>query len=102
MCSFLLTSWMLQNLAWINFFMQRRGPDATSVVELPQGFRTVHNLLSLTGAVKTLQPFLKVESSTGRSSRPRSTQTHHEVELARSSSRRESGERRTESAFASV
>ncbi|CAD7943236.1 unnamed protein product [Amoebophrya sp. A120] len=54
MCSFLLTSWVLQNLPWLNYFMQLRGPDATTHTRR-QGFTFVHNLLHMTGD-RVLQP----------------------------------------------
>ena len=34
MCSFLFTTWVIRNLVYINWHMQHRGPDATSVFEL--------------------------------------------------------------------
>ena len=55
MCSFLITSWIIQNLAYVNFFMQRRGPDVTNHVR-KRGYTFVHNLLHMTGE-KRLQPF---------------------------------------------
>ena len=55
MCSFLFTTWAIINLAKINFFLQKRGPDATTTTEY-EGFTLVHNLLHMTGE-RVLQPF---------------------------------------------
>lgn len=55
MCSFLITSWIIQNLAYVNYYMQRRGPDVTNHVR-KGGWSFVHNLLHMTGE-KRLQPF---------------------------------------------
>lgn len=30
MCSFLVSSWLLTNLTYVNFFMRPRGPDLTT------------------------------------------------------------------------
>lgn len=54
MCSFLITSWVINNLAYINYFMQRRGPDATSHVRYG-AYSFVHNLLHMTGD-RLIQP----------------------------------------------
>lgn len=57
MCSFLITSWLISNLTAVNFFLQRRGPDATQTLQ-KGGFTFVHNLLHMTGG-RTLQPFVE-------------------------------------------
>lgn len=54
MCSFLLSSLILQNLNFLNFFMQKRGPDDTTHV-VRNGYSFVHNLLHMTGE-RVLQP----------------------------------------------
>ena len=41
--------------------MVRRGPDATNRVTGERGFEYVHNLLSMTGAGLTLQPFVSAD-----------------------------------------
>ena len=60
MCSFLITSWIIQNLAYVNYFMQRRGPDVTNHVR-KDGGPFVHNLLRMTGE-RRLQPFSYLEN----------------------------------------
>ena len=62
MCSFLLTSWALYNLVFVNEFMHRRGPDATSAVLGDLALTYVHNLLHMTGE-RTLQPLTSSWSS---------------------------------------
>ena len=59
MCSFLLTAFLAVDLErnGANFFLQRRGPDATTVSE-NFGFTWVHNLLHMTGE-RILQPFIE-------------------------------------------
>jgi len=57
MCSFLLTNIGQFVLAYVNYLLQRRGPDATNVIK-HNDFTFVHNLLHMTGE-KTLQPFIK-------------------------------------------
>jgi len=54
MCSFLVTNKKINNIENVNFFMQKRGPDETNIVEY-NGIYFLHNLLSLTGE-KTPQP----------------------------------------------
>ncbi|CAK9097957.1 Asparagine synthetase [glutamine-hydrolyzing] 2 (Glutamine-dependent asparagine synthetase 2) [Durusdinium trenchii] len=61
MCSFLAANQLITNLAFVNFFLQPRGPDVTTHVRL-HGFDFVHNLLHMTGERRP-QPFV---SSDGR------------------------------------
>jgi len=56
MCSIVLTNFEIENLEWVNFFNQRRGPDKTTQVQ-HENFTFVHNLLSITGEF-TPQPFI--------------------------------------------
>lgn len=56
MCSFLAANQFISNLTFVNFFMQPRGPDATTHTRL-HGFDFVHNLLHMTGERRP-QPFL--------------------------------------------
>eukprot|EP00435_Cladocopium_sp_Y103_P064428 s818_g26.t1 len=55
MCSFLVSSWLLSNLTYVNFFMRPRGPDLTTHINL-HNFTFVHNLLHMTGE-RIPQPF---------------------------------------------
>lgn len=55
MCSFIVANWLIQNLTYINFLLQPRGPDATNTWQ-GYGFHFVHNLLHMTGE-RVLQPF---------------------------------------------
>ncbi|CAJ1382506.1 unnamed protein product [Effrenium voratum] len=55
MCSFLAANQLIANLAFVNFFLRPRGPDATSHVRM-HGFDFVHNLLHMTGERRP-QPF---------------------------------------------
>jgi len=48
MCSFLFTNKKINNIDTANFFLQKRGPDKTSVLNV-DGFTFIHNLLSITG-----------------------------------------------------
>lgn len=48
MCSFLFTDKKIDNLDPINFFIQKRGPDKTTIKSIDK-FTFVHNLLSITG-----------------------------------------------------
>jgi len=57
MCSFLVANQMIMNLAFVNFFLRPRGPDATTHTRL-HGFDFVHNLLHMTGERRP-QPFLE-------------------------------------------
>eukprot|EP00439_Symbiodinium_sp_Y106_P032200 s4318_g3.t2 len=59
MCSFLVSSWLLSNLTYVNFFMRPRGPDLTTRAEL-HNFTFVHNLLHMTGE-RVPQPFVSSE-----------------------------------------
>ena len=61
MCSFLAANQLIANLAYVNFFLQPRGPDATTHLRL-HGFDFVHNLLHMTGERRP-QPFLSPERS---------------------------------------
>lgn len=56
MCSFIVINQLIRHLAFVNFFLQRRGPDATTHTHL-NGFDFVHNLLHMTGE-RTPQPFV--------------------------------------------
>jgi asparagine synthase (glutamine-hydrolysing) len=56
MCSFIFTNRAIEDLNWVNFYSQRRGPDLTNVIDL-DGYYLVHNLLSITGRFSP-QPFL--------------------------------------------
>ncbi|CAK9032158.1 Asparagine synthetase [glutamine-hydrolyzing] 1 (Glutamine-dependent asparagine synthetase 1) [Durusdinium trenchii] len=56
MCSFLVSSWLLTNLTYVNFFMRPRGPDLTTRIHL-HNFTFVHNLLHMTGE-RIPQPFV--------------------------------------------
>ena len=56
MCSFLVANQIITNLAFVNFFLQPRGPDLTTHTRL-YGFDFVHNLLHMTGDRRP-QPFL--------------------------------------------
>lgn len=60
MCSFLFTNKNINNVDEVNFFLKRRGPDATNCL-IFQDFLYLHNLLSITGE-KTVQPFLGKKS----------------------------------------
>lgn len=55
MCSFLVSSWLLTNLSYVNFFMRPRGPDLTTRINI-HNFTFVHNLLHMTGE-RIPQPF---------------------------------------------
>jgi len=55
MCSFIAANFLIQNLTYVNFFLQPRGPDATRHWH-GYGFDFVHNLLHMTGE-RVLQPF---------------------------------------------
>ena len=48
MCSFLVTNRKNFDVGFVNFFLQKRGPDATSYMN-NDGFFYLHNLLSITG-----------------------------------------------------
>ena len=61
MCSFLVTSYLVVNLLYVNYFLRFRGPDRTDMVSL-NGFHFCHNLLHITGAV-TPQPFVSADRS---------------------------------------
>lgn len=56
MCSFIVFNQLIRNLVYVNFFLQRRGPDATTHTHF-NGFDFVHNLLHMTGD-RTPQPFV--------------------------------------------
>lgn len=56
MCGFFLTNLELYDQDWVNYFVQKRGPDCTGRYDL-NGFSFIHNLLSMTGEV-TEQPFI--------------------------------------------
>lgn len=56
MCSFLAANQLITNLAFVNFFLQPRGPDVTTHMRL-HGFDFVHNLLHMTGQRRP-QPFV--------------------------------------------
>lgn len=56
MCSIIGTTRKIHNLAQVNYFEGRRGPDCTKVLTHGK-FTLVHNLLSITGVV-TPQPFV--------------------------------------------
>lgn len=56
MCSFLFANQLINNLAFVNFFLQPRGPDVTTHTRM-EGFDFVHNLLHMTGELQP-QPFL--------------------------------------------
>lgn len=55
MCSVLITNRKIHNFEQVNYYLQFRGPDHTSRVEI-NGITFVHNLLSISGAF-TPQPF---------------------------------------------
>lgn len=55
MCSILITNRKIVDFEKVNFYLQFRGPDHTSRVEI-NGITFVHNLLSISGAF-TPQPF---------------------------------------------
>ena len=57
MCSILLTNKKAPNVERANFYLQRRGPDKTTVTEI-DNWTLVHNLLSITGDF-TPQPLSK-------------------------------------------
>ena len=61
MCSFLVTSYLILNLLYVNYFLRFRGPDRTDIVSL-NGFHFCHNLLHITGAI-TPQPFVSADRS---------------------------------------
>lgn len=56
MCSFLAVNQLITNLAFVNFYLRPRGPDATTHIRL-HGFDFVHNLLHMTGERRP-QPFV--------------------------------------------
>eukprot|EP00438_Fugacium_kawagutii_P033306 Skav219635 [mRNA] locus=scaffold628:255521:258098:- [translate_table: standard] len=56
MCSFLAVNQLITNLAFVNFYLQPRGPDITTHVRL-HGFDFIHNLLHMTGQRRP-QPFI--------------------------------------------
>jgi asparagine synthetase B (glutamine-hydrolysing) len=56
MCSFIVSNFDF-DVESVNFYNQKRGPDATNVVKI-NGFTFLHNLLSITGEYK-LQPFVE-------------------------------------------
>lgn len=61
MCSFLFSTKKPENIDFVNFFLKKRGPDATNVVY--HGDHTfIHNLLSMTGEF-TLQPIVNKEET---------------------------------------
>ena len=59
MCSFIYSSKIIKNSLKANEYSKLRGPDGTSEFKVPggQGHHFIHNLLSITGAVKE-QPFV--------------------------------------------
>jgi asparagine synthetase B (glutamine-hydrolysing) len=59
MCSFLFLNWLVENIDYINFLLQFRGPDLTNV-SYKHDMTFVHNLLNLTGQI-TPQPFFSEE-----------------------------------------
>ena len=59
MCSFLFTNKEIEDLDYVNRYMEDRGPDSTNVVEVGD-YTFVHNLLSISGEF-TPQPFLNEE-----------------------------------------
>ncbi len=56
MCSFIVTNFIISNLAHVNFYTQKRGPDLTTNYNY-KGWSFVHNLLWITGRF-TPQPFI--------------------------------------------
>ena len=68
MCSFVGTNKKISNLDEVNRFTKNRGPDGTSVFS-HEGVTLVHNLLSITGELRT-QP-LKSEAKNTRHRRKR-------------------------------
>ena len=56
MCSFLFTNQKNFDLNEVNFLLQKRGPDETSILEI-EGYTYIHNLLSITGEF-TKQPLI--------------------------------------------
>lgn len=48
MCSFLFTNKKIDDISSVNFFLQKRGPDKTTIKTF-DNFTLVHNLLSITG-----------------------------------------------------
>lgn len=64
-CSFLVANFDVKAghtpFETVNYYNQKRGPDATNVFE-QQGWAFVHNLLSMTGTV-TKQPFVSSDGS---------------------------------------
>eukprot|EP00392_Amoebophrya_sp_AT5.2_P000412 g413.t1 len=71
MCSFLLVSWVLRNLAVINTYLKSRGPDATSLYR-NERFELLFNHLHMTGAER-LQPLFLSSAEQG-------TEQHAHVE----------------------
>jgi len=56
MCSFCVTNKKVENIEYINKYIQKRGPDLTTQYYHKQ-FTFIHNLLSITGK-RTPQPFI--------------------------------------------
>ena len=61
MCSFIVSNFFIDNLEYVNFYNQKRGPDLTTRQEI-SGLYYIHNLLSITGD-KTPQPFREKDES---------------------------------------
>ena len=59
MCSFLFTNKEIEDLDYVNRYMEDRGPDSTNIVEVGD-YTFIHNLLSISGEF-TPQPFLNEE-----------------------------------------
>jgi len=57
MCSFIFSNFHIENLDYINFFNQKRGPDRTTIFN-KEKFQFIHNLLSITGEFIE-QPFVE-------------------------------------------
>ena len=57
MCSFIFSTYQIENLTSANYFARLRGPDATTELKI-DGYHLIHNILSITGDFKT-QPFNK-------------------------------------------
>ena len=57
MCSILCTNKDIKDYDDVNYYLQFRGPDETSIVkDEVNNFTFLHNLLSMTGEITT-QPF---------------------------------------------
>lgn len=57
MCSFLFSTNNFQDLESVNYYLKFRGPDSTQV-RLIENYTLIHNLLSITGEIKT-QPLIE-------------------------------------------